>query len=348
MSIPRRLPGPAVAAVLGVFLLVVAACGAPTAPAAPPVPAPGAGTFPVTVAHAYGSTTVPVAPRRIVVAGYTEQDIVMALGSTPVGVTEWFGEQPFATWPWAQDELGSAKPEVLHSTEAGPQFERIAALHPDLIVAVNAGLDKVQYDKLAAIAPTVAQPAGAANTFAPWDVQTVQVGRAMGKEREATDLVAGIKAKFAAAAAAHPRFGGVPVIFLQAPFYEGKAIAYQNGLSTAFLTDLGFVVPPDLARFAPADDTTQAYIPLENLGTLNAGKVLIWATENAAARTELEAQPLYRQLTPVKQGNLVFTEPELAGAIYFTTPLSLPFVLDRLLPKLDQALKGDPATVPPA
>ena len=66
----------------------------------------------MTIEHAFGTTEVPSAPERIVTVGLTEQDSVLALGMTPVGVTEWYGEQPYATWPWAQDELGDAEPEV--------------------------------------------------------------------------------------------------------------------------------------------------------------------------------------------------------------------------------------------
>jgi len=327
---------------------VIGACAAPSGPAGPPPePAAAAAAFPVTVEHAFGSTTVPAPPQRIVTAGYTEQDIVLALGETPVGVTEWYGEQPHATWPWAQDELGGATPEVLENID-GPQFERIAALQPDLIVAVNAGLDQADYETLSEIAPTVAQPADVTATFAPWDELTLQVGRAMGREQQARELVDGIKADFAAVAAAHPEFSGVPAIFLQAPFYDGRAIAYQDGLSTAFLTDLGFVVPGELATFAPADGSAQAYIPMEQLGVLNAGEVLIWATEDDQARPQMEAQPIYRALTPVREGNLVFTGGVLAGAIYFATPLSLPYVLEHLVPLLEKAVAGDPATVPTA
>jgi iron complex transport system substrate-binding protein len=326
---------------------LMSACAAPSAPAdpPPPEPAPAAAAFPVTVEHAFGSTTVPAPPQRIVTAGYTEQDMVLALGATPVGVTEWYGDQPHATWPWAQDELGGATPEVLENID-GPQFERIAALEPDLIVAVNAGLEQADYEKLSAIAPTVAQPTGVTATFAPWDELTLQVGRALGREQQARELVAGITADFAAAAAAHPEFAGVPAVFLQAPFYDGRAIAYQDGLSTAFLTDLGFVVPGELAAFAPEDGSAQAYIPLEQLGVLNAGEVLIWATEDEQAREQMESEPVYRTLTPVQEGNLVFTDGVLAGAIYFATPLSLPYVLDHLVPQLEKAVTGDPTTTP--
>jgi hypothetical protein len=61
-----------------------------------------------------------------------------------------------------------------------------------------------------------------------------------------------------------------------------------------------------------------------------------------AARTALKAQPLYRALTPVRGGNLVFTDDVLAGAIYFTTPPSLPYVLEHLVPLLDKAVAAAP------
>ncbi|QJY47294.1 iron-siderophore ABC transporter substrate-binding protein [Pseudonocardia broussonetiae] len=324
-------------------LLAAVAC-APAAPA-PEAAAPAAGAFPVTVTHAFGETVVPAEPVRVVTAGLTEQDVVLALGVTPVGVTEWYGDQPYATWPWAQDELGGATPEVLSVADTF-EYEKIAGLAPDLIVAVNAGLDQASYDRLSAIAPTVAQPTDGPSNFAPWDAQTLIVGQALGRADEAQALITGIKDRFAAEAAAHPQFAGVPAVFLQAPYYDGSAIAYQDGLSTEFLTDLGFVVPSEIDRFAPEGDTAQAYIPLENLGVLDSADVLLWATEDTTARAELEAQPLYRQLAAVRGGNLVFTYGELAGAIYFATPLSLPYVLDRLVPLLDRAVAGDPETVP--
>lgn len=91
--------------------------------------------FPVTVAHKYGTARVASPPKRVVTVGYNEQDFVLALGVEPVGVREWFGDQPNATWPWAQDELGDANPEVLPTAELN--FEQIAALWPDLIFGIT-------------------------------------------------------------------------------------------------------------------------------------------------------------------------------------------------------------------
>lgn len=327
-------------------MLVLAAGCSSTPPTTAPSVAPQA-AFPASVDHEFGTTTVPAAPQRVVSAGYTEQDTLLALGVTPVAVTDWYGDQPYATWPWAKEQLGSATPTVLTAKD-GPDHEKIAAQRPDLVIATNAGLDREQCDRLAAIAPTVAQPKGGSAWFAPWGAQTRLIGAAIGRPDEANALVDGIEKRFADTAATHPAFAGTPAIFLQAPYYDGSAIAYQNGLSTEFLTDLGFTVPAEIDRFAPEGDSTQASIPIENLGVLNAGKVLIWATEDASARTELEAQPLYRTLTPVQNGNLVFTDATLAGAIDFSSPLSLPYVLDHLVPQLDAALAGNPETKPAA
>ena len=57
---------------------------------------------PVVVEHRYGETTVPAEPQRVVSVGLTEQDTLLQLGVVPLAVTEWYGDQPFATWPWAE------------------------------------------------------------------------------------------------------------------------------------------------------------------------------------------------------------------------------------------------------
>ena len=139
----------------------------------------------------------------MVSVGYTEQDALLALGITPVAVTDWYGDQPFATWPWAQEALGDAEPEVLDLTD-GFQFERIAALKPDLIIGTNAGLDDTSYGLLSEIAPTIAHPEGAPLYFSPWDEQARLIGAALGRSTEMDAVIADIEQQFSEAAAAHP------------------------------------------------------------------------------------------------------------------------------------------------
>jgi iron complex transport system substrate-binding protein len=304
------------------------------------------GVFPLTVHHAFGTTEVPSQPERVVSVGVTEQDTLLALGVIPVGVTEWYGEQPFATWPWAQEALGDAEPEVLTTTD-GFQYERIAALEPDLIIGTNAGIEEDSYERLSAIAPTIPHgEEGAEGYFSAWEDQTVLIGQALGRDADAQALVDDIKAQFHAAAAAHPEFAGTEAIFLQNAFYDGEAIAYQDGLSTAFLTDLGFEIPSELDEFAGEEAGSQAFIPLEQLPVLDTADVLIWGTEAPGDRTALEEEPLYNNLEAVEDGSLVFTDGLTAGAIYFTSVLSLPYVLDTLVPALASTLDGEgPATI---
>ena len=131
----------------------------------------------VTITHAFGETTIAEPPKRVVSAGFTGQDDLLALGIVPVAVTNWFGDQPFGVWPWAQPKLGDAKPVVLN-LDNGIQVHQIAGLKPDLIVATDAGLDQDTYQKLAAIAPTLAQSDGDA-FFEPWKDQAKAIGQAV-------------------------------------------------------------------------------------------------------------------------------------------------------------------------
>ena len=277
------------------------------------------GAFPLTIEHAFGETEVEAEPKRVVSVGYTEQDTLLA--------------------------LGDAEPEVLTNSD-GFQYEKIAALRPDLIIGTNAGIEEDTYDKLSEIAPTVAHPDGGEGYFSAWDVQALLIGKALGREDQAKELVDDVKGQFAEAAEAHPEWKGKKAIFLQNAFYEGEAIAYQEGLSTAFLTDLGFDVPPELEAFKGEEAGSQAFIPLEQLSVLDTADLLIWGTEKPEDRTALEAEPLYNALEEVRSGDLVFTDGLTAGAIYFTSVLSLPFVLEKLVPALEQVIDGTaPVTI---
>lgn len=62
------------------------------------------------IKHAFGTTEVKAPPKRIISAGYTGHDYLLALGIVPVAVTEWYGGFPFATWPWATERSAAPHP----------------------------------------------------------------------------------------------------------------------------------------------------------------------------------------------------------------------------------------------
>jgi iron complex transport system substrate-binding protein len=318
--------------------LLVAGCGAGENE---PAPTPARdGAFPAKVEHKYGTTTVPARPRRIVSVGLTEQDTILALGYKPIATTEWYGEQPYAVWPWARTALGDSKPAVLH-TDDGFEFEKIAALRPDLIVGVNSGMSKGDYEKLSQLAPTIPPGKGSTEYFSPWDTQVELIAAALGKPEEGRALVRGIEADYAKVAAAHPEFRGRTATFSQNAFYDGLLYVYPDGLGTEFLTMLGFKINPKLAPLQKQAGE-QAAISAERLDVIDAD-VIVFATEKPSDVAALEKVPTFDKLAAVAEHRAVYTDGTLAGALYFISPLSLPYVLERLTPLLEAAVAGKAA-----
>lgn len=338
MRPPRSLP---LAVLLILALLVAAGCGdddggSDAAAAQTTATAAAKATFPATVEHRYGTTTVDAAPKRIVTVGSTEQDVILALGQKPVGVTEWYGDQPYATWPWARAALGDSRPTVLRADD-GINIEAVAKLRPDLIVGTNSGMEKGMYEKLSKLAPTVPGPKGGTLYFSPWDVQTQLIADALGMHDQGAAVIAGVKRKFADALAAHPEFEGKTVTFSQNAFYDGKLYVYPPGLGVEFLDMLGFTVNPKIKPLA--EPGTQAEISAERLDVIDAD-VMVFATEKAADVKNLLKVPTFKPLDAVAGHHTVFTDATLSGAMYFETPLSLPYVAERLTPLLADAVAG--------
>lgn len=287
----------------------------------------------VTVNHAFGTTFVPAPPKRVVSAGFTEQDDLLALGVVPIATTEWWGNEPYAVWPWARAKLGTAQPTVL-SLKDGIQVDRIAAVKPDLIVAINAGVDDTTYQQLSAIAPTIPQT-GPAPFFEPWKEQANTIGQAVFQAPAMAQLIADVDAKFSGVARSYPQFRGRKILSLQgSTYWENSAIAAMPSWKTEWLTQMGFVIPGEIDAFGRANDD-RAYIPLDQIGTvLGSADVLLWRTESDADRDALLANPAIAAF----QNRSVFTSKEQAGAIAFTSPLSFPLVADQLPHMLARAL----------
>ena len=333
-----RATGFAVAA-----LAIAAATLTGCAPAASESAATGAAgvatdSFPIAVDHALGTTTVPEEPKRVVVVGLTEQDILLELGIVPVATTEWYGKQPSAVWPWAQALLGGATPTVLSDSD-GIQYEQIVALDPDLIIGTNAGLNDEKYGKLSEIAPTIAHGVGLASFFSDWKSQVTLVAKAVGQSAAGAALITSVGDAYAAAAAAHPEFAGKTATFSQgAPDSDGNLWVYPPGLNTDFLTSLGFTMKTGFEQHVPKPDS-QALISAENVGLIDAD-VIVFATEDQTSIAGLHGFGTLAQLSAVTGNRSVYTDATLAGAIYFLTPLSQKYLIEQLVPRLASATAG--------
>jgi iron complex transport system substrate-binding protein len=295
--------------------------------------------FPVTIEHKYGKTEIAGQPERIVTVGLTDHDALLALGVVPAGTTEWFGKHPSAVWPWAQDKLGGAKPELVGDASA-ISFEKIAALKPDLILALYSGLSEEHFKTLSQIAPTVAQPASYVDYGIPWQELTRTVGRAVGQVEQADRLVADVEARFASVRAEHPEFVGARAVV--ATPYEGIYVYGPEDARGRFLTTLGFKLPDGLVEIT--GEEFGGNLSMERVDLLDVD-VIVWL-DPKDAKGPLGG-PLYESLNVHKQAREVFLDSyndPLGGATSFVSVLSLPFLLDGLVPQLAAAVDGDPAT----
>lgn len=326
----RRLIGGAVAAIL------LAGCSGPATDGGEQA-ASGAG-FPVSIEHAFGSTTIPQEPVRVVAWGWGSADAAIALGVVPVAIPfQAYGGDEQGVLPWISEELerqGAPMPEVLPDAQDAP-VEAIAAMNPDVILAPYSGITDSEYALLSAIAPTVAYPEQPWAT--PWR-ETIQiVGDALGRPERAQELLAGIDAEIAAQAQAHPEFQGrsVAVVF----DYAGTFSVYkQADPRVQFTLDLGFEHAESVDRLANGDETFYYDLSYERLGELESD-ILVSYADSAALSDTFLASPPAQLMEQVRDGAVA----EVVGQSFVAsvgppTALSLTWGLEDYVARLAEAV----------
>ena len=296
--------------------------------------------FPRRFEHKFGSTTLPKVPTRIVTVGLTDHEALLALGVAPLAVTEWSGEKPYATWPWAVDALGDATPEVLASQETN--FEAIAAHDPDLILGCYGGLEQLDYDRLAGIAPTIAQNSDYADWTTPWRTMAATIARAVGEDEAGAALIEAIDEQLSEIRASNPDFATATGITVDGPADGKFGFLSADDPRGRLLADLGFIFPPQLTELV-ASDLFYGEISAEQLPTLDSD-VMVWLSYDADTQATVEADPLYPTLRAAQEGRSVFLTEEETAAFGFSTVLSIPYLLDTFVAKLASAVDGDPET----
>jgi iron complex transport system substrate-binding protein len=327
------------AAALAILTLAVslAACGsgddASTATGAAPA---SSKAFPVTVEHKFGTTTIEREPKRVVTVGYTDQDATLALGVVPVGVGDFLGGYRWRERPWAQKALGGAEPAVVAGQEIN--FEAVAAQRPDLIIAINAGLEKGAYERLSRIAPTVAQSGDFIDFGMPWQDQTRLVGRALGREDRAEQVIAEVEAKFERARSAHPEFAGKTAILAYGG-PDGYGAYSTQDTRSRFFADLGFKTPERVDRLAGKSFFAQ--FSQEQFRLMDQDVVVMYGK-----RSDIEGNDVVGRLDAVRDDRTIYLDltDQFAGALGFASALSLSYLLDEAPDQLAAAVDGDPGT----
>jgi iron complex transport system substrate-binding protein len=287
----------------------------------------------VSIENEFGTTEIEAEPQRVVTVGFNDEDFVLALGVTPVGVRQLLGDYHAPTRPWAQDQLDGAELPTVGGEEI--DVEAVAALEPDLIVGVYSFMDQAVYDQLSGIAPTLAQTDEYADGATPWQEQTLLTGQALGRDDEAQQLVDDVEGRFDQATSDNPSFAGTSIAVDLTGVGSGHYLLGRDDLRTQFFSDLGFTVPE-----------TSTDVSQERLDLLEADVLAV----NGYTQADADADPLFAGLDVVTSGRTVLLgsySGAVSAALGFGSPLSLPYLLDEVVPALAAAADGDPATTVP-
>lgn len=294
---------------------------------------PAAAEFPASFDHAFGSTIIPAPPERIVTLGWITQDVVLALGRVPVALPlqPWGGDAN-GVMPWVAAAIAALGAELPpRFDDANIPFETLLMLRPDAILAPYSGLREQDHARLATIAPTLAW-SGAPWT-GRWEDITLTVGRALGQEAEAADLVARTRAHLDAAAAAHPEFQGRSFTFGWGNPAAGTFGVYLPAdPRVQLLEGLGLRLSDGVRGLGGAGFFRE--ISLEDLARVEADLLILWQSDQAELDALL-AHPVFARFPPVARGCLVpILDRSFAMAASAPSPLSIPWAVDLLAPEL--------------
>jgi iron complex transport system substrate-binding protein len=316
-----------------VSLVLLGACGTESSADDEPATGDAGAAFPVTIEHTYGETEIPEEPQRVVSLGYTEQDAILAFGVVPVAVRYAFGPEDDVFFPWADEAAGDAQPEIMPREEV--DMEAVAALEPDLIMAVTAGLTEDEYETLSEIAPTVVEPEEYVAFGTPWQEQTLITGRALGQEERAEELVAEVEARFDEAREQYPQLAG-RTFTLSGTSYEGEYPFHaSDDTRSRFFIDLGMTVPPQLDEIAGGEFF--GTVSREEARQLEAD-VIFFQSGSAEERAGIEGDPVLSAVPAVAEGRSLFIEGSDYDALQFASALSLPYLLDSFVPQVAEVI----------
>lgn len=280
---------------------------------------------PVTIEHRFGKTTIDKVPQRIVTIDLQWTDVMVAMGVKPVGYTV-DPYMPDSGVPWQKLPSG-AKALPL---DDGVPVEQVLALNPDLVVGSWSIADKDTYDLLSARVPTITGPRDAKNVT-PWQELVRTAGKILDEPEKAEKLVSAVEGEVTGTARELPALAGRTFALGQYLVGDSMTIVAdeQDGSSLLF-NELGMTLYPPLAEEGKKAGDARVSVSAERADLLRADLLLFLV--NGGDESDLTDIPGFDQLPGTVA---VLDYPTIVG-INSPTPLSLPHVLDKLAPYLEE------------
>ena len=289
---------------------------------------PQAVYLPQTFDTTHGSITLTSAPSTVAVVGPGDADAAFALGAPPAVVVAAGGKLP--AWLQAKDTSGT---QVLGFLDTAA----VAAAHPDVIVA-SGGMDDATYAKLTAIAPTITEPEAVSPQEWTWTEQLKWVGRILGKQQSADDLIARTDSQLAdirnANAGVFKNKSATAITLTD--FGIGQVLTPSN--TADYLTALGFVYNQDLKR---GENDISGLRPLANpekLYSIETDLLIVIRSDKTAGGGGFSGLP--KQLAAYHGAIVVADDPNVVAAL--DDPggvLAIQYLNDNLAPQVAAAMQ---------
>lgn len=299
-------------------------------------------SYPITIQHALGTTTIAAKPQRVATVAWANHEVPLALGIVPVGMAAAnFGDDDGdGLLPWVAEkltELGGDTP-VLFDEGDGIDFEAVAATNPDVILASYSGLSQSDYDTLSQIAPVVAYPQS------PWSTDWREMIRlnsaGLGMAAEGNQLISSIEADIAEVVADYPGLKGKSAMFVT--HLDATDLSTVNFYTThdtrvKFFADLGLTSPKSVME-ASTTGSFSGSISAERVDAFDDVDIVVtYGTQDLL--DALKSNPLMSRMPAVEHDAVVMLGRDPLGTAANPTPLSISWVLKDYVALLAKAIQ---------
>ena len=298
--------------------------------------------YPITIKHAFGETIIEEKPEHIATISWGNQDVPLALGIVPVGVSKanYGVVDKTGLLPWTSEkfrELGKENPNIFDDTD-GLDFEAISSSKPDVILASYSGITKEDYDLLSKIAPVIAYPKLPWQT--KWREQIILNSTAIGMEEEGKKLVSDLENIIREEISKYQQIEGKNAAFFYFnPSDLGKFYIYLPEDPRAdYLLDLGFSLPESVTNLSKDADTFALELSSENVEVLSDIDVIVcYGDENLLK--SLQEDKLIGTIPAIKRGSVALIEDGTPLAASSTpSALSIPYTIKEYVKIISEAV----------
>ncbi|OZC29414.1 ABC transporter substrate-binding protein [Gordonia polyisoprenivorans] len=287
---------------------------------------------PIQVNTARGPVTITGTPKRIVTLGTQWIDVTLSFGVTPVAYLDNLQVLTGKPTPWTADRLAGST-----AIDTDAIIAQIARAAPDLILATSymAQSQPDMYEKLSAIAPTI--PGVSGKQVDAWQDLVTFLGTVLRDPDTAASITGEVDRQVDTVKNRLPGLNGKT--YAMAYLFTSEQIQVlgdPDDGATYLFRSLGMSIAPRLVADFRRTGQQRFPISTENLPLLDADLLLITANTDQMM-TQLQKLPGYRALRAVTSGAVSRLSVVDIGGINEPSPLSIPYLLDKLQPALEKA-----------